>query len=301
VDLRYNQRKCPGSLKTWGFLLWIIAPGSAWAQEAPCPDLGESILRISSDVEDVELERALDNSKAALEALECQSEPVSAMALTQLLQLIGVVHLYADDIESATESFAWAVNSSPTMNLSESYGEEAIGIYEAAQANAFSAEAASLTVTGDVEAWVNGNPLTLGAPQTLLPGAHLVQWRRRSQPMSARIIELLEGEPRVLPLGPVVELPPELAPEATTEISLPRPASNANRWLFMGTGLASIAGGSFLVVLASRSHELFESEMDPDDLPELQTRTNALASTGLVLVAGGLAVGSFSFTLSQSF
>jgi len=187
------------------------------------------------------------------------------------------------------------------MKLSESYGEEAISIYESAQTRAFSAEAASLTVTGKVEAWVNGNPLVLGAPQPLAPGTHLVQWRRSEQPMSGRVIELLEGEPRVLPLGPVAELPPELAPNTPSEIRVIPPASEANRWLFMGTGLASIAGGSVLVFLASRSHELFESEMDPDDLPELQTRTNALASTGLVLVASGLAVGSFSFTLSQSF
>ena len=86
MDLQYHQRKCRGSLRAWGIALWILWPVSAWAQAtseapqltaeaAPCLDLGESILVISGDVEDVELERALENSMAALEALECQPEP----------------------------------------------------------------------------------------------------------------------------------------------------------------------------------------------------------------------------------
>jgi hypothetical protein len=288
--------------------LWILWPGLSWAQTAPeapqpapteasCLHLGESIMVISSDVEDVELERALEHSMAALEALDCQTEPVSAMLLTNLLQIIGAVQLYSDDADAAAKTFAWAVNASPTMKLSESYGEEALAIYRNAQVQAFASQSASLTVTGDVEAWVNGNPLPTGSAQELLPGTHLVQWRQEGQPMTARVIDLLEGVDTKIALAPGLEMPPELQAPVTVAL----PTDTRSRWLFRSTSLASIAGGTFLVVLASQSHELFDKEMDPDDLPELQTRTNALASTGIILVASGLAVGTFSFTFSTSF
>ena len=74
-----------------------------------------------------------------------------------------------------------------------------------------------------------------------------------------------------------------------------------NEWLFLGTGMASILGGSALVYLASRSHDRFDSETDPYDLPELQTRTNSLAASGLVLVASGVAVGGFGIAMSGRF
>jgi hypothetical protein len=289
----------------------ILLPTLAWAnppsplssdtrEQTVCPGLDELLLTIARDVEDVELDRALENSAKALTSLHCQADPIDSLLLTSLLHIIGGVHLYSGDEEEARQIYAWAVTGSPETLLSASYGEEATRIYQEIQQDLLATTPASLTVTGEVEAWIDGLPLLTGTAQSLWPGRHLIQWHQAGDPMSARVIELLDGEPRLLPLGLGVALPPELKKPAPLPEPLPKELSQ-NRILFLSTGLTSVMGGSALVFLASRSHQAFESENDPADLPELQTRTNTLASTGLVLVASGLALGTLSFTLSRNF
>jgi hypothetical protein len=262
-------------------------------------ELAQAIMSIASEVEDVELERALETSIAALDALECQPEPVQPVLLTALLQMVGAVQLYSGDEASAKDAFAWAATSSPSTPLSPTYGQDAVELYQAEQTRIFEAEPAKLEVMGEVEAWIDGAALMVGQSQNLTPGKHLVQWRLDEEAIEARVIELMAGEERGLRLGPGGSVPETLLAVPVVEPAPMSRLATPGQVLFLGTGLASITGGTVLVVLASRSHDRFYQEQDPEDLPELQTRTNSLAATGLVLMASGIAVGSFSVTLGS--
>jgi hypothetical protein len=315
LDLQYQPAKGHRLLRTAVFLLGSFSASLALADssegivspiEAPtsqvepqCLDLAQAIMSIASEVEAVELERALETSIAAVDALECQPEPVQPVLLTALLQMVGAVQLYSGDEASAKDAFAWAATTSPSTPLSPTYGQDAVELYQAEQTRIFDAEPAKLEVMGDVEAWIDGALLMVGQHQNLTPGKHLVQWRLDNEPIQARVIELMAGEDRGLRLGPGGSVPETLLTVPVVETPPISRLATPGQVLFLGTGLASITGGTVLVVLASRSHDRFYEEQDPEDLPELQTRTNSLAATGLVLMASGIAVGSFSITLGS--
>ena len=244
-----------------------------------CEPLAGQVSAISAALADIELEQAAALAEAARDDLACQPEPVATLALTSLFQLSGAVALFQGDGAAADEAFAVAIGISPSAALDEIFGEEAAARYGVLREELLATPGGTLTVEGQVEAWLDGRVVEVGRAVDVGVGDHLLQWREPEADLSGRLVTVSSGERRVIPIGEQVV---PVAPEPLPEVSPQR----TNRPLRIG-GTAALATGGVLVALAAGSARTFATTDDPGALDALQIRTNALAGSGLGVTAVG--------------
>ncbi len=262
--------------------------GAALAQD--CPNLGEAITGISAALNDVDLETARSLSLEATAGLLCQPEAVNTVLLTSLYQLSGAIELYMGETDAADILFERAVAVSPLAQIDPMLGADAEAAYDAVRAQILETPGGTLRVDGRVEVWLDGRPINTGAPHDVTVGNHLLQWKQGpEEAMEARIVRVSSGEGRSLPLGSGdgSSSPPPRSSSRSSDSS-GGGGRGASVGLLAGGGFGVVAGG-VLIALAGVSHNAFENEPNPHELEAHQTRTNALAISGMAVGAIGVA------------
>lgn len=94
----------------------------------------------------------------------------------------------------------------------------------------------------------------VGSSMPVDPGSRTVSVRRAGVVVAERELQLREGETREVRLD-ARPLPPPPAPLSTMADPVGAPVEETNPWLWIGLGLAVVAGGTAIAVLASRPGE----------------------------------------------
>jgi hypothetical protein len=252
---------------------------------------------ISTSLAEVEIEQASAQAREAKDAMACQTEVVSPMAVAALMQLSGAVHHFNGETQKALDAFTWAVSASPGTNLDATYGDEASALFATARETVLGTQPGKMVVIGDVSAWIDGQSIQANAPLSVPVGTHLLQWREGEEgTLQSRVILVDPSEERHIKLGDAPVATGAVGGITSSPTSVP---SATSRWLILGGGgLILAGGGSWLVSTSAQS--AFESETDPAALEDHQSRANAFASIAAVAVLSGGGTLAASFLLDGS-
>ena len=266
---------------TVGVLGW-----SPRAEAQECINLTEALNGIHKYLDEVMLEEARSLALQAQRQLACQPDPVNPLVLTSLYGASGAVNFFLGEEQAARTDFQLALATAPTTALDARYGEEAGVLFESVRAQVLEQPGGKLIISGDVSAWIDGQPTIPDQPIPLAAGQHLLQWKSDTAVMAGRSIDVGPGEARTLHLG---EPPPDQRP------------------VYLASGGALALAGGTLLALASRAvndfneyGEEYKSALESadnhtehqDKLQSLVRKNHALAISGSVIgLAGvGLAV-----------
>ncbi len=270
-------------------LVLLAVPGVARAQD--CADLVAAVDQVSAALATVELEQAQVLADGALQQLECQPEPINPLVLASLFQLAGAVSLYMGSQTDAEQAFARAVAASATTPVDPMFGDDVQQIYLEVKRRVLEEPAGSLTVRGQVEAWLDGRPLQVGLPVDVTVGHHLLQWSEGEEPLQGREIRVAAMEARLLTLG---EAPQESGRHERLDLQVDTGGGAPRTAFWIGGGAGVLAGG-VLLGLAVGTQTAFYREEDPDRLETIQGRNHAFIISGLGLGVAGAGVLGASF------
>lgn len=276
-------------------LLGLLVGQAAWAQG--CPDLGDTLRQVSAAVDEVRLEEAEEMAGQATNALGCQTEVVNSLTLVALYQAAGAVQYFLGHFNDADDLFARAVAVAPASRLDPAYGDAPSTIYENIRAATLSAAAGSLSGPDQVDAWVDGRPLSADYPLDVAPGHHLIQVRTPSGGLLNTVHRIAPGEKLIVTRDGAVQVVRKERPPEGQPVQQPLITSGATpsepggrRVGLLAVGGLGVAAGAVGIVLASFSHEQFFQATSVDDLDTLRLRTNALAAGGIGLAAVGAGI-----------
>ncbi len=277
-------------------LVWACLGAPAQAQapepaaEAACIDVAQAVKEIHQHLEEVLLEEARLLALEAQQALACQPDPVSPLLLTALFGASGALELFEGNQAAARRDFQHALAFSATGVLDARYGDEALELFAQIQKESLAVPGAQLTLHGEVEAWLDGNPVILGQPIFLRPGQHLLQWREADAPLSTHIVQILPGDVRT---GWLTGKPVDKRP------------------IRAASGLSLVLAGGSLVALGAQQTEKFDDY--PEDfriygdespttagLERLARRNHALVISGGLLSLAGLGVAGLALAPQEN-
>jgi len=273
--------------------LWLSL-GVAHASGDACPSITELTSGISKAVAEAELEQAGALAAQSKQAALCQQQPLQTMLLAQLFRMSGAAYYFNGDMAGATSSLTLAASISPGEDLEALFGAPASKFYSGIRDQVVANGGASIVLKGEAEAWIDGRALRVGVPRDITAGPHILQTREAGGAIQSRELTLASGEDHVLQLGattaaaapaPAPAEPvqsPAAAPAATTSGSI------SKNTMMLGGGGALVATGAVMLFLASQSHRDFDNETDASRLPGLQSKTNSMATAGLVSGVAGL-------------
>jgi hypothetical protein len=289
-----------------GLLFLLVSAPQAWGQE--CPNLIVSISRINAALDEALLEEASEIASAAQQGLLCQDSPINPPVLAAIFHLSGALNTFLDQESEASTAYAWAASVAPEIELDPMLGSKAQSAYDTERQRILGLDRSRVTLTGDANTWLDGNPLTPGVATEIVAGSHLLQWKLVQESeavLQARFLEIQPGESMDLDLGeavPIVAAAPEVPTVEAVEAPSPdlsSPPASRSQTLLLGSGGACALGGAALLFLASRAHTDFDQASDPTELVDLQARTNNLALAGLGLSATGLGLVGTGFFLEE--
>ncbi len=263
----------------------LLVPSSAHAGD--CVDLVEALAVVRSAVEEVRLDEAAVMAEQTVDALSCQEAPVNPLLLTSVFQLQGAVAHFRGDPGEADAAFRRAVAVAPMSTLDARFGEDAAATYRAVQRSVLAESNGTITVAGQVDAWIDGRLVELGTSLELPVGYHLLQWREGEDiKLHSRTLRMAVGEARVLPLGAdaIVEGQPVRAERDLDWAPYAR----------AGGGLVLLAGAGVLLA-GAKAYQDFERTDDPMELETHQSRNHALVIAGASTAAVGAGVIGVSF------
>ena len=289
-----------------GLVLLLASAPRAWGQE--CPNLVVSISRINAALDEALLEEAAEIAQTAREGLLCQDSAINPPVLAAIFHLSGALNTFLEQESDAAEAYAWAASVAPGIELDPMLGSKAQSAFDGELQRVLSLDRSQVTLAGDANVWLDGQPLAPGVATEIVAGSHLLQWRLAQEAdaaLQARFLEIEPGESQSLDLGepvPIVSAATEEPDPDTVSSpdlsSSPHPAASSQK-LLLGSGGACAVGGAALLFLASRAHTDFDQAEDPTELADLQTRTNTFAIAGLGLSAAGLGLAGTSFFLTD--
>ena len=274
--------------------LWWLAPAAQAQRPDECTDLATALRQVSQSLDEVRLDDAIAQGSAAEQDLPCQTEPVNTLRLTTLYQLMGAVYFYMGQSADSELYFGKAVAVSPGSTLDPSFGERASQIYEDVRIRTLGVPTGSVAAADDVQAWLDGHPLTPGLPTDVAAGSHLIQVR---QPDGSLLAEQIRVAPEqaftVRVQGPVTAALRMSAHHTQQSTGGPAAVHPSSVWL--GAGGGALLAGGVVMGLAAASHARFDNTTDISELDTLRNRTNLLGTVGLSLeLAGaGLVGGAF--------
>jgi hypothetical protein len=270
----------------------MLVGGHARAQDVPCPAIMELISGMSEAIAEAELEQAGALASQVKTAALCQSQPHQTMLLAQMFRMSGTTAYFSGDMAAASEAFALAASISPGEDLETVFGRQ-VGVFYGGIRDKLVAEpGASIKLVGEAEAWIDGRPMRAGVARDVTAGPHILQTREADGAMKAETITLAGAEERVLSLG--VATTPAATSIAPTAAASSSSASSGDglsrRTLMLGGGGALVAAGAGMLFLASSTHGEFDDETDPSRLEGLQSRTNTMATLGMLTGVAGIGV-----------
>jgi hypothetical protein len=249
--------------------------------------------QVSAAIDEVRLEDARALAEQATNGLGCQTEVVNSLTLVGLYQSAGAIEYFLGNFNEAEDAFARAVAVAPASRLDPSFGEGPSAVYENIRAAALGAAPGSLMGPAQVDAWVDGRPLSSDYPLDLPPGHHLIQIRTTSGGLWNTVYRIAPGEKLVVTPDGAVEMfrrPRSESSSSSTPSSPPPEITSGGggpRVGLLAVGGFGVAAGAVAMVLASFSHQQFFQAERVDELDALRLRTNGLAVAGIGLVAVG--------------
>ncbi len=280
-------------------LLLVALPlRSVQAQE--CPSIGDSITAINAALDEALLDDALAEALAAEEALRCQTQPVSTLLLTTLLQLKGAVHLFRGEEREAERAFEWAVSVAPTGRLDTNLGEKSSDLYDVVRARVLSTPMGRLEITDEVKIWIDGREVPSGTSVELPAGPHLVQWQPHLEDLKTLQLTVTPGEARTLTLI-TVQVAASGKGKGESKRALARWWGQNRRIALLGGGSAAAGTGvALLAVSAVRYQSFLSPDTTPGDLVTLADQVNRATVIGATAGVVGAAALTFGLRPSES-
>jgi len=266
---------------------WTLGTAAARADDGACPGINDLISRISGALEVADLGLAATLTGQARTALLCQPQPLQTMLAAELSRLTGAAAYFNGDMAQATEVFGLAASISPGESLEDLYGQQAGAFYAKVRDSVTAAGGATIVLKSAGEAWIDGRSLTREVPRDLTVGRHILQTREAGGKLEARELTLVAGEDHVLTFGPAEVATAPMAAAAPGSTTASAQGRTRNTWLLGGGGALVVASGVMLA-LAAKSHGDFDAETDPSQLKGLQSKTNSMATAGLLTGAAGI-------------
>jgi len=265
-------------------LLFLALPMRS-AQAQDCPSIGASITSISTALDEALLDEALAEAQAGEEALRCQTQPVSTLLLTTLLQLKGVVHLFRGEEREAERAFEWAVAVAPTGSLDKDLGDKSSNLYDEVRERVLATPMGTLEIKDDVAIWIDGREVPSGSPIELPAGPHLVQWQPHLEEMKTLQLTLTPGESRTLTLT-AVKVSGSGKEKGQTTRALAGWWSGNRRTALLGGGSAAVGTGVAFLALSVVRYKEFEANEDGGELELTQMANDVNQATQIGAAAG---------------
>lgn len=154
-------------------LLWWLA---TTALAEPCSSIPALTERAWSAFEDAELDQARALLAEASASFWCQPGHVSTEQLLGVYRLDALVSLTQEDRKSAVYATIRAVTIDPDAVPGDDLGPDIAALHQT-WATRLRDSTATIEMTGEGEAWVDGRALEPGEQVTVLAGEHLIQYR----------------------------------------------------------------------------------------------------------------------------
>ena len=277
----------------------LLTPMNALAED--CPKLGALVSQISKSLEDVEIERASGEARDAYDAIGCQTELANPMVLSTLMQLSGAVHHFNEQPDRAAKAFSWAISISPGSNLDVVYGEEASALYTKTRDEFFTRAPGTMTLVGEIQAWLDGQSIETNSTLTVPTGTHLLQWKEGEEgTLNSRIIMVDASEERRITLGtppPAGKSPPVRTAKVTSTPSSSNGSGMNQTMLYGGGALLAAGAASWGVAFSAKS--AFNDEPNPNKLADHQSRANTFGSVAVATTLAGAGMITTSFLLNS--
>jgi len=281
----------------WSVFLGVtLGMGTARADEPACPVISDLTSSLSGALAEAELEKADELAGQAKATALCQSQPLQTMLAAQLFRLSGATSYFNGDMAGAAEAFTLAASISPGEGLEDLYGQQVGSFYAGIRDKLVSEGGATIVLKGAGEAWIDGRVLREGVPRDVAVGPHIVQVREEGGVLEASELTLAAGDEHVLGAAAAPD-PQPIAQQVAVRTPVAVGASRS--MLMLGGGGVLVATGAAMLALATQNHSNFDEERDPTKLEGLQSKTNTLATLGLVSGAAGLGMVGAATLLSD--
>jgi len=190
-------------------------------QAMACPEVGTQVEQAYELFNDAEAEEARKRIAEAHESLACQQKVVSKEALLSLYQLDALVALTLEDRQGSVYAIIRSVTVDPSARPPEDMGPEIGQEYEQWSAR-LSANTLNLVVTDSSQSvWVDGRPLGIETPLSIVEGEHLIQ--SETDGVFRSVVVELAGSLEKTPEFPILVQSP-VAPVVTENSTVDIPA-----------------------------------------------------------------------------